>query len=69
MILSCIPGGAAIYRMKKDGRFFTEYVSDGLAKLCGYDDTTKFYEYLKDNPLVNVQRTRFLSSWKRQREV
>lgn len=54
MILSCIPGGAAIYRMKKDGRFFTEYVSDGLAKLCGYDDTTKFYEYLKDNPLVNV---------------
>ncbi|MDD3795065.1 MAG: PAS domain-containing protein, partial [Lachnospiraceae bacterium] len=38
-ILDNIPGGVAIYRVKKDGTIPTDYVSDGLARICGYDDS------------------------------
>ena len=37
-LLDAVPGGVAIYRAKKDGRIATDYVSDGLARICGYED-------------------------------
>lgn len=37
-LLDNVPGGVAMYRVKKDGRIPTDYVSDGLARICGYDD-------------------------------
>lgn len=37
-ILDAVSGGVAIYRVKKDGRIATDYVSDGLARICKYID-------------------------------
>ncbi len=54
MLMAGIPGGVAIYRMKKDGSVMTEFVSDGLARMCGYNDTDEFQEYLRDNAMINV---------------
>ncbi len=52
-IMSNIPGGIAIYRLKKDGRVITEYISDGLATMSGYNKD-EFFAYLKDNSYINV---------------
>ncbi len=35
-LMEAIPGGAAIYRIKKDGRSVMEYVSEGVCRLLGY---------------------------------
>ena len=53
-MLAKIPGGIAVYRLKKNGTVKADYVSEGLAKMCGYDDYDEFCEYLKDNAMVNV---------------
>ncbi|MDD2967338.1 MAG: PAS domain-containing protein [Desulfovibrionaceae bacterium] len=52
-LLASIPGGVAIYRLKKNGVVATDYVSEGLAKLCGYS-FEEFSAYLKPNAMINV---------------
>ena len=52
-LLSSVPGGIAIYRLKQDGRVATEYVSESLAQMCGYK-RWEFLEYLRHNALVNL---------------
>lgn len=52
-LLASIPGGIAVYRLKKNGVVKTDYVSVGLARLCGYD-YEEFTEYLRENAMVNV---------------
>ncbi|MDD3411700.1 MAG: response regulator, partial [Eubacteriales bacterium] len=52
-LLDSIPGGVAIYHLKKDGRVAAEYVSDGLARLCGYS-AEEFIAHLRDDARVNV---------------
>lgn len=54
-LISSIPGGVAIYRVKKSGLVETEYVSEGLAKMCGWEYEA-FKEYLKKDALINVRR-------------
>jgi signal transduction histidine kinase/CheY-like chemotaxis protein/ketosteroid isomerase-like protein len=54
MLLKGIPGGVAIYHVKNDGRVETEYVSEGLAKICGYDTAQEFFMVLKDNATDNL---------------
>ena len=56
MLLSSIPGGIAIYRLKKDGIVHADYVSEGLARLCGYkaSEYKDFVEYIQGNAMVNV---------------
>lgn len=53
ILMSGIPGGIAIYRLKKDGRVATDYVSESLAKMCGYG-TEEFLEYLREDSMVNL---------------
>ncbi|MDD4371907.1 MAG: EAL domain-containing protein [Anaerostipes sp.] len=53
MLLSCIPGGVAIYHMKKDGRIATDYVSDGFAKICGYT-AVEYLEIIKEDMRKNI---------------
>ena len=53
ILMSGIPGGIAIYRLKKDGRVATEYVSESLAKMCGYG-TEEYLEYLRNDCMVNL---------------
>ncbi|MGI6500444.1 MAG: ATP-binding protein [Anaerostipes sp.] len=53
VLMASIPGGVAIYRAKKNGRFATDYISEGLARMCGYT-VEEFMEYLKEDALVNV---------------
>ncbi|MGI6500459.1 MAG: EAL domain-containing protein [Anaerostipes sp.] len=53
MLLSCIPGGVAIYHMKKDGRIATDYVSDGFAKICGYT-AEEYLEIIKEDMRKNI---------------
>lgn len=53
ILMSGIPGGIAIYRLKKDGRVVTDYVSESLAKMCGYG-TEEFLEYIKEDWLINL---------------
>ena len=53
-LLASIPGGIAIYRLRKDGTVHTDYVSDGLAKMCGYRDGAELQEIFKENALDNV---------------
>lgn len=52
-LISSIPGGIAIYRMKKDGRVATDYVSDGLGRMCGYT-ADEFLEVLKEDSRSNI---------------
>ncbi len=52
-LISSIPGGIAIYRLKKDGRVTTDYVSDGLGRMCGYT-ASEFLEILRDDSRVNI---------------
>lgn len=52
-LLSSIPGGIAIYRLKKNGNVTMDYFSEGLAKLCGYE-YEEYKEYMKDNAMINV---------------
>lgn len=52
-LMASIPGGVAIYRLKKDGRVATDYVSESLAKVCGYS-ASEFLDYLRENSLVNL---------------
>ncbi|NCC44892.1 MAG: PAS domain-containing protein, partial [Clostridia bacterium] len=54
ILLSYIPGGVAIYRMKKDGRFVTDYVSDGLGKMCGYENGARLHESIHKDAMVMV---------------
>lgn len=53
MLLNSIPGGVAVYHLKKNGKVKTEYVSEGLAKMCGYS-SREFLEYLKEDAMVNL---------------
>lgn len=53
-LLASIPGGIAIYRLKRSGVVTTDYVSEGLAKMCGYGYEA-FLSYLRDNAMVNVK--------------
>ena len=52
-LLSSIPGGIAIYHAKKNGKVATEYVSEPLAKMCGYT-AEEFLDYLREDSLVNL---------------
>lgn len=45
-LLASIPGGIAIYRIKKDGRVKADYISKSLAKMCGYT-TQEFLAIMK----------------------
>jgi len=47
LLMSSIPGGVAIYRLKKNGEVHADYISEGLAKMFGFDDIEDYY--------VNVQ--------------
>ncbi|MDD3338905.1 MAG: ATP-binding protein [Lachnospiraceae bacterium] len=53
-LLSGIPGGVAIYRLKKNGIFARDFVSDGLAKICGYDSVNDLLEILDRDAISNV---------------
>ncbi|MDD3346870.1 PAS domain-containing hybrid sensor histidine kinase/response regulator [Oscillibacter sp.] len=53
ILLNSIPGGVAVYRLKKDGRVETEYVSAGLAEMCGYS-AEEFLAYLRHDARVNL---------------
>ena len=52
-LLASIPGGVAIYRLKKDNRVETEYVSESLARMCGYT-AVAFLNYMKNDAMRNV---------------
>lgn len=52
-LMAGIPGGVAIYRLKKDGRVVTDYVSETLAKMCGYS-TGEFLAYLQEDARINL---------------
>lgn len=52
-LLSSIPGGIAVYRLKKNGVVSADYVSEGLARMCGYD-YEEFVSYISANAMVNV---------------
>ena len=54
-LLESIPGGVAIYHLKKSGKVSTEYISEGLARMCGYT-ADEYLEYIKDDARVNVVR-------------
>ncbi|MCH4207674.1 MAG: ATP-binding protein [Solobacterium sp.] len=54
VLLSSIPGGVAIYHVKNDGRVTTDYVSDGLATMCGYSNGEEFLTVLKDDAASNL---------------
>ena len=45
-LLSYVNGGVAIYRYKKDGNVIADYVSDGLARICGYANPNELFEIL-----------------------
>lgn len=53
ILLSSIPGGAAIYRIKKSGRIVVDYVSPGLAKMFKYD-AEEFLERIGRDALADV---------------
>lgn len=53
-LMAGIPGGVAIYRLKKDGTVPCEFVTEGLAKMCGYDDKDEFFAYLAKDSRINV---------------
>lgn len=48
-LLASIPGGVAVYRVKKDGRIPTDYISDSLARICGYDDAEDILRLMKED--------------------
>lgn len=52
-LLAGIPGGVAIYRVKKNGKLAAEYVSDSLATMCGYT-AADFLEYLRVDSQINL---------------
>ncbi|MDD3404276.1 MAG: response regulator [Hespellia sp.] len=53
VLMASIPGGVAIYRIKKDGKVTTDYVSESLAKMCDYQ-ADEFLAYLRENAIVNL---------------
>lgn len=53
LLLRSIPGGVAIYRVKKSGAVATEYVSEGLAKMCHYTPA-EFLAYLREDACINL---------------
>jgi len=53
LLMSSIPGGVAIYRLKKNGEVHTDYVSEGLAKMFGFDDIEDYYVNVPDN-VINL---------------
>jgi diguanylate cyclase (GGDEF)-like protein len=53
-LLSAIPGGVAIYHLKKDGRIATEYVSEGLARSCGYRSAQELHERICKNAMDEI---------------
>ena len=53
LLMSSIPGGVAIYRIKKDGRAQADYVSEGFAKMCGYE-VQELYNLLHRDSRINV---------------
>ena len=57
-LLNSIPGGVAIYHLKKDGRITTEYISEGLARMRGYTQTELFHT-IKENALANVPESEY----------
>lgn len=61
VLRNSIPGGTAIYRLKKDGRVETEYVSDTLARLTGYKDYHELLDLVHDNAKNGIP----LEDWSR----
>lgn len=53
VLMAGIPGGIAIYHLKTDGRVATEYVSESLARMCGYT-AEEFLDYLREDSKINV---------------
>ena len=54
VLLRSISGGAAIYRLKKDGRIATDYVSENMAKMFGYETADELMNYIRDDCMRNV---------------
>lgn len=52
-LMASIPGGVAIYRVKKDGTFATDYVSEGYARVCGYT-AQEFLTYMREDARRNL---------------
>lgn len=52
-IIKSIPGGVAVYRIKKNGKVTTDFVSTKLAEMCGYTQKD-FFELLKNDAISNV---------------
>ncbi|MDD3796916.1 MAG: PAS domain-containing protein [Lachnospiraceae bacterium] len=53
VLMAGIPGGVAIYRLKKDGRVTADYVSESFAKMCGYT-AEEFLDYLREDSTINL---------------
>ena len=64
VLLRSISGGAAIYRMKKDGRIATDYVSESMAKNFGYASADELLDYIRDDCMRNVYPEDLSLVWK-----
>lgn len=53
-LMSTIPGGTAIYRLKKDGHVEMDYVSMGFARMLGYRDVNELLKRAKHNALDEI---------------
>ncbi|WP_167957890.1 hybrid sensor histidine kinase/response regulator [Anaerosporobacter faecicola] len=53
-LLDSIPGAVAIYRLSKNGIVRTDYISQGLANMCGYERAEDFFQLLKEDALSNL---------------
>lgn len=54
VLLRSISGGAAIYRLKKDRRIPTDYVSENMAVMFGYESAKEMLDYIRDDCMHNV---------------
>ncbi len=53
-MLASIPGGAAIYRIKKEHRVVMEYASEGYAHLMGYRDAAEMQADLHEEADIKI---------------
>ncbi|WP_167959170.1 PAS domain-containing hybrid sensor histidine kinase/response regulator [Anaerosporobacter faecicola] len=56
MLMATIPGGTAIYRMKKNGRVEADYLSPTLAKMLGYKDQKELMKSVKHDILEEMPK-------------
>ncbi len=64
VLLRSISGGAAIYRLKKDGRIATDYVSESMAKIFGYTSADELLDHIRDDCRCNVFPDDLPQLWK-----